>query len=218
MNRGETMRKSSLNHVLVGILFALAGASLVLVYQLSAGPEPIAASARPPESRATEAPALSPPPRPPPVEEPPSALPPPASVASPSIPQAADPAPVAASSRIEISFKLDPRLTRSLHMGDRWVSPPTYTLAAYPGTDVTIEARARALDSTGRTIKGGAPVWTPKDPGMVAVSPSERGAVRITVRRAGRSDVTVTSGAAAKRLTVAAVEERGVWRVDIAQP
>ena len=102
-------------------------------------------------------------------------------------------------------------------MGARWVSPPTYTLAAQPGTDVTIDARARALDAAGRVIKGGPPIWTPTDPGMIAVSPAERGSVRITVRRAGTSDVDVTSGGTAKRLTVAAVQDRGVWRVDIAQ-
>ncbi len=102
-------------------------------------------------------------------------------------------------------------------MGDRWVSPPTYTSAAHTGTDVAIEARALARDSSGRTVRGVTPIWTPADPGMVSVSPGERGAVRITVKRTGRTDVTVTSGGAAKRLTVAAVQERGIWRVDIAQ-
>lgn len=102
-------------------------------------------------------------------------------------------------------------------MGDRWVSPPTYTSAAHTGTDVTVLARARARDSSGRQLKDVTPVWTPADPGMVAVSPGERGAVRITVKRAGRSDVTVASGGAEKKLTVAAAQERGVWRVDIAQ-
>jgi hypothetical protein len=28
---------------------------------------------------------------------------------------------------VNIVFKLDPRLSRGLYMGDRWVSPPTFT-------------------------------------------------------------------------------------------
>ena len=30
--------------------------------------------------------------------------------------------------RIEVSSKLDSRLTRSLYMGDRWVSPATFSV------------------------------------------------------------------------------------------
>jgi hypothetical protein len=102
-------------------------------------------------------------------------------------------------------------------MGDRWVSPPTYTSASHPGADVTILAKALARDASGKPLKDVTPVWTPADPQMVTVAPGERGAVSLTVRRSGRSEVTVASGAAARRLTVAAVQERGLWRIDIAQ-
>lgn len=210
----QTARRRTL--VITLMIAVFFGGSLVIVHRLTDRPAPVASSPPSPDT-SFQAAAPDPPtaPRPAAVAAPSSSKPAPRLAAWPSLPAA--PVSIGPASSIEVSFKLDPRLTRGLGMGDRWVSPPTYTSAALTGADVTIEARARARDSSGRPMKDVKPVWTPADPGMVAVAPAERGAVRITVKRAGRSDVTVTSGRVAKKLTVAAVQERGVWRVDIAQ-
>ena len=50
----------------------------------------------------------------------------------------------AAAGGIEVSFKLDPRVTKSLYMGERWVSGPAFSSASVPeGETITVEARAR---------------------------------------------------------------------------
>lgn len=204
--------------VLALAIAVLIGGSLAVVHRLTGRPASVASG---PPSHGADLPGTRPDPpsagRSSAVEAPSGSPPEPGPVAPPSLPSAREPVSTAAASSIEVSFRLDPRLTGGLGMGDRWVSPPTYTSAAHTGADVSILARARARDSSGRQLKDAMPIWTPADPGMVAVAPGERGAVRITVKRSGRSDVTVTSGGAAKKLTVAAVQERGIWRVDIAQ-
>lgn len=113
--------------------------------------------------------------------------------------------------RLELSFKLDPRVTRSLHMGDRWVSPPTYTSTGGP-EHVSVDVRARPI--------GGAaalPAWTASEPDMVEVSPPAGEQVRITVRRAGVSRLTVSSGGASRTLLVEASELSGGLRLDLSQ-
>jgi hypothetical protein len=123
---------------------------------------------------------------------------------------------VAASPAIQVSFKLDPRLTRSLYMGDRWVSPPTYQHATQVGDTSTLEARSHVLDAKGMPMAA-SPTWAPTDPEMMEVSPSRGNQVRITVRRAGQSRLKLTYGGVSKELTVKAVHEAGTWRVDVVQ-
>jgi hypothetical protein len=123
------------------------------------------------------------------------------------------PAPVPGAARVDVSFKLDRRLTSGLHMGDRWVSPRTYTSTGERGR-VGVEARARVVGGgAGRPIARTA--WTASEPDMVEVSPGEGDEVRITVWRPGESRLTVTAGAASGTLTVRAAEVRGALRVDI---
>ena len=112
---------------------------------------------------------------------------------------------------ITLSFRLDPRLTKGLYMGDRWVSPPTYQTALG-----TVEARAHFLDTRGRRadISG---TWMPAAPDMVSVSPNRGHEVKITVHREGQSSLKVDYGDFSKTLTVKAVRQGGVWRVDIVQ-
>ncbi len=85
---------------------------------------------------------------------------------------------------------MDPRLTKGLYMGDRWISAPTYTGTA--GQD-TVDARVRGVDADGATVAI-RPQWVPADPEMVTVSPSQGNEVKITVKRAGESRLRVTSG------------------------
>jgi hypothetical protein len=122
---------------------------------------------------------------------------------------------VAAGSRaMKVSFRLDPRLTKGLHMGERWVSPPTY-MSSKDGNVFTVDARAHGVDVAGHPIKHA--TWLPAEPDMVAVSPHEGNQVEITVLRAGRSELTVSGGGAEKQLTVEATQEEGIWRVAISQ-
>jgi len=121
-----------------------------------------------------------------------------------------------AASRIDFSFKLDPRLTSSLHMGERWVSPPTYSRVGEGARNVGVEARAHVFDGSGKALKA-SPTWRPSEPDMVQVSPDEGNQVEITVWRAGESKLTVNSGGASRTLTVKAAQHGGGYRVEIVQ-
>lgn len=128
----------------------------------------------------------------------------------------ARPAPTAAAlSRIEVSFKLDPRLTRSLYMGDRWVSPATFT-PSRQGKTVTVEASARGVDAGGRPVRI-EPEWTPADPGMVQITKGRGNGADITVKRAGESTLEVAFRGITKRLAVKASERDGALAVEISQ-
>lgn len=124
------------------------------------------------------------------------------------------PAPLAG---IAVSFKLDPRLTQSLYMGDRWVAPATYNSVSTPaGKTISVQARAQGFDARGRKWKI-SPEWIPSDPEMVTVSPARGSAVTIVVRRPGESNVTVKYGETSKKLTFRTVPLAEAWRVDISQ-
>jgi FKBP-type peptidyl-prolyl cis-trans isomerase len=110
-----------------------------------------------------------------------------------------DGAPAAADKTgIQVSFKLDPRLTQGQYMGERWVSPPTYTT-----TLDTVEARVAGVDPKGR-IGNISAKWIPSDPDMVTVSPGQGQEVKITVKRAGVSSLKVVSQGVSKALSVKA--------------
>ena len=113
-----------------------------------------------------------------------------------------------------ISFKLDPRLTKGMHLGTRWVSPESY-VGTHDGSLFTVQARARGADASGRAIRE--PTWLPAEPDMVAVTPDRGAQVEIAVLREGRSSLTVAEGGVSRTLTVNAVQQAGVWRVDITQ-
>lgn len=115
-----------------------------------------------------------------------------------------------ASANIKVSFKLDPSLTRGMYMGDRWVSPPTYT-TSQPGKTSTIEAKVESLD------KRISPTWTPSDPKMVKVAPQLGQTVTITVLRAGQSSLKVTSQGVSKTLSIKAAYEGDEIEVEISQ-
>jgi hypothetical protein len=124
------------------------------------------------------------------------------------------PAPVSAvggGPRLEFSFRLDPRLTSGVHLGNRWVSPRTYTRTG-DSKSVTVEARARVV---------GAPpqrrhvAWAASEPDMVEVSPELGDEVKLTVWRPGESRVLVSAGGASGTLIVRAAEVQGALRVDV---
>ena len=122
--------------------------------------------------------------------------------------------PVTNSPGMSIFFKLDPRLTAA-YGGDRWVSPPTYTRVG-DANGAIIEARAQARSANPK-VKADIPQWVPSDPTMVQVTPERGGAVTITVKRAGTSNIRVTSGEIAKQLAVKAVSQNNTLQVEISQ-
>ncbi len=118
-------------------------------------------------------------------------------------------------SEIAVSFKLDPRLTRGMYMGDRWVSPPTYT-RVQSGDALVVEARAETQNTSGQ--KGAAsPTWASGNTAVLKVSPSTGRDVLLTVVGEGRTDLTLNEGDVSKALSVEVVRQEGVLRVDISQ-
>jgi hypothetical protein len=117
--------------------------------------------------------------------------------------------------KIQIAFKLDPRLTQGLYMGERWVSPPTYTRTG-TATTVTVGARASGLDANGVALAI-APTWASADTDIVTVTPGQGGAVTMTVTRAGDTTLRVTAGEVSRTLNVKSRHERGVLQVEITQ-
>lgn len=116
----------------------------------------------------------------------------------------------AAEPSLQVSFKLDPRITRASYMGERWVSPPTYTT-----TLDTVEARVVSVDPKGGPKDINAK-WTPSDPEMVTVSPSEGSEVKIAVKRPGETTLRVTSDGLSKELSIRAAYKGETMQVEIA--
>lgn len=113
----------------------------------------------------------------------------------------------------KVLYKLDPRLTRSLHMGDRWISNSNYTQVG-DGQAVTVEAKLQGLDASGRPLEL-ASEWTAANPDMIRLRPAENNAVKITVLRPGQSSVLVSSQGLSTVLTVSAVLYENTLRADI---
>jgi hypothetical protein len=116
---------------------------------------------------------------------------------------------------IKVSFRLDTRLTQGLYMGERWVSPPTYTMVQ-EGKTCTIDAQVPGAAPKGKSKKI-SPRWIPSDPGMVTVSPSTGNRVKITVKRDGESTLKVALPTASKDLSIKAAYQDNAIRVDITQ-
>lgn len=128
--------------------------------------------------------------------------------------------PGAAVAGIKVYFKLDPLLTRGLYLGERWVSPPTYTSALQEGEQATVEARAEGQDTRRRRlVKYLSAEWLPADPAMVRVSPGPANVVKITVQKPGESTVQVRFGEVSRTLIIKATyrdRENGT-QVEISQ-
>ena len=114
---------------------------------------------------------------------------------------------------MEFSFKLDPRVTQGVYMGERWVSPSKYS-GVQTGETFTVEAKAEGVDGRGK-VTDISPTWTPSDPDMVGVSPAEGHKVEITVRRAGESTLNVSSQGFSKKLLIKATYGDNTIQVDI---
>jgi hypothetical protein len=117
---------------------------------------------------------------------------------------------------IEVSFKLDPRLTRSLYMGDRWVAPPTFSSARSEGDTYTLEARVQGIVAAGGRIHV-SPEWIPSDPDMVKVSAAGDDTFRILVTQPGESRLILATSGFSKELRITATREGNTMQVQISQ-
>lgn len=115
---------------------------------------------------------------------------------------------------IKASFKLDPLLTQGLYMGDRWVSPPTYTGVRQEGTEYSVDARAYGIDARGQRIPL-SPEWIPSNPEMVVVSPAEANTVKITVKQAGESMLNVAANGLSRAYLIKATSGGDAMQVEI---
>lgn len=137
---------------------------------------------------------------------------PPQSASRASEPEAAP----AVLTKIDVSFKLDPRLTQGLYMGERWTSPPTHSVSQ-PAWPANVDASVRGTDATGRPVRI-QPRWASSDPEIVAVTPPEgASAVTIAVLRPGEARLRVTAGGRSKELTIHAIQNEKDVLVEIAQ-
>jgi hypothetical protein len=131
---------------------------------------------------------------------------------SPSTPYVAPALPL---SDIKLDFKLDTRLTKSLYMGDRWVSPPTFTQVGIEhANQVIVEAVAYVLDAKGRPLNT-TPRWVAAQPDAVAITRTQGNRVKLTVKRAGETTVEVVSQGLSRKLSIKAVARGDTLQVDI---
>ena len=119
------------------------------------------------------------------------------------------------SERMKISFKRDPRISKSLYTGDVWLSLPFSQIGA-DKTQVTVDARAEGSDSAGRPTKI-SPTWIAADPEMVAVTPGEGSEVRITALRPGETTVQVTAPGLSQTLALKAAYKGEALVLQISQ-
>ena len=103
----------------------------------------------------------------------------------------------------KIAFKLDPRVTGGLYMGDRWVVASKFT-QVQDGSRLTVAAKGPQGAS-----------WVAADPSMVTVTPVTDREVRLTINRVGETTMT----AAGQVLTIKAepAAAQGLLKVQISQ-
>jgi hypothetical protein len=116
---------------------------------------------------------------------------------------------------IKLLFKMDPRVTRSMYMGERWISPTKYVRVG-ESKECTVETRYEVFDTTGKKIDI-SPEWISTDPEMVTVKPVKGNEVNITVKRAGESKLKVSSYGVSKELIIKAEDRGDIIQVEILQ-
>lgn len=124
--------------------------------------------------------------------------------------------PAASTASIQISYKLDSRLTQSLYMGERWVSPPTYDIINPEGAPYSIEVKAQVVDINGKPVQS-ALEWMVADTTVAKVTPDSGNQVTITLQNAGETSLFVTSHGTSRRLALIATYQGNALRVRIIQ-
>ena len=120
-------------------------------------------------------------------------------------------APAAALARVDVSFSFGRGLD-AVSTSDAWLP----SCSGIQEGDFTVIARVQARNAQGQPVDV-RPEWKPADPATVSVSPAGGDAVRITVRGAGESNLTVVGPGFSKDLWISAVRQGKVMHVDIFQ-
>ena len=114
--------------------------------------------------------------------------------------EAAAPAATGQLKDIQLSYKRDPRVVDPYRGIKPWAAGPNFGGAT---AQDMVEVRAEGLDATGKPVKID-PEWIASDPEMVTVSPSQGDDVKVTVRKAGESKLTIKYQGASKELEIRA--------------
>ena len=115
----------------------------------------------------------------------------------------------------KVAFLLDPNLTKSIYMGERWVSPPKY-VNVQAGKEFVVTAKAMELAPAGEAAAIAAE-WLAENPEMVSVVPGENGQVTITIHEQGESTLKVVSAGVSKELVIKAIYGAGTIQAEITQ-
>jgi hypothetical protein len=118
---------------------------------------------------------------------------------------------------LRLYFKLDPRLTQGLQMGERLVSPDTFYTTLQAGTELTIEAEGRGLDIVGD--KRDVPLTVvAADPASAEVTRGVGNRLKVKLRGCGKTHGLQTNGhGSSKQITVKTICEGGTIRAVITQ-
>jgi len=119
------------------------------------------------------------------------------------------------SEAIQIQLKVQSITKENFFLGDVWVAPDKFTDVQI-GTEYVGYARAVGFDRMEKQVEI-SPNWQPGDPAMVEVNPTKGHSVKITVLKAGQSDLTVSVGRIAKVLQINATYSDGAMQVEISQ-
>jgi hypothetical protein len=116
---------------------------------------------------------------------------------------------------IYVRFKIQSVTKENSYMGELWVANTQFA-DAQVGEKYVGYARAVGLDAAGKGVDL-TPVWQPSDPAMVQVTPNPGHIVKVTVLKAGQSELTVTAGGFSKKLLIKAAYQDKVIHVKISQ-
>ena len=116
---------------------------------------------------------------------------------------------------IQVQLKVQSVTKENFYMGEVWVAPATFSDVQI-GRQYVGYARASGLDAEGNTVNL-SPEWRPSDPAVVEVAPNQGQKVKLTVLKAGESDVMVTAGPFSKKLSLKAAYRDGAMYVEISQ-
>jgi hypothetical protein len=125
------------------------------------------------------------------------------------------PAPGVTITAIQVQLKVQSVTKENFFMGEVWVAPAKFSDIQI-GEHYVGYARASGLDVEGKTVDL-SPEWRASDPAMVEVAPNPGQKVKLTVLRAGESDLIATAGSFSKKLVIKAAHRDGAMYVEISQ-
>ncbi|MBM4273141.1 MAG: hypothetical protein FJ134_01580 [Deltaproteobacteria bacterium] len=124
----------------------------------------------------------------------------------------ADAAQIAA---LRVWFKNEFLTKENVYMGEVWNDPDKFQRTR-EGRTFTHDLKVMGLDSRRNQVVVNA-TWKVSDQAQVKITPQRGHQVKLTIKKAGESTVTVSSGKISRKLTVIAEYRDGSMRVEIRQ-